>query len=312
MRAVALRNQGAPIDIIVPTDGVGFDLEATAIMRGTRNLAAGSNLALITSLGINPAGLSALATLGVTRNTTGLDFQLAVAGRYSIERELGRGGMGVVYLARDVQLDRPAVFNERDPLFARGDVDDEKVAHHYAPATVSMPADVGALTPRCQAPAACFASNRRGTAQSPKIIGPLPDRALSRLDRAAVAVTIPSRRGSAHRTQHRSPAPSRWREACGGDVSPPVDVLVMVVTEAPSLGRVCSSTGPPTPKVAGPVVVKRFLCGPCAVFEIVHRCGEKRGKIVPWGCEPDWPQCQYPSGQSPCVRPTGSPFRRRR
>lgn len=45
MRAVALRNQGAPIDIIVPTDGVGFDLEATAIMRGTRNLDAARRLA---------------------------------------------------------------------------------------------------------------------------------------------------------------------------------------------------------------------------------------------------------------------------
>ncbi|MEO8449354.1 MAG: serine/threonine-protein kinase [Gemmatimonadota bacterium] len=35
-----------------------------------------------------------------------VSFQLALAGRYSIDRELGRGGMGVVYLAREVHLDR--------------------------------------------------------------------------------------------------------------------------------------------------------------------------------------------------------------
>lgn len=29
-----------------------------------------------------------------------IDFQQALAGQYSLERELGRGGMGIVFLAR--------------------------------------------------------------------------------------------------------------------------------------------------------------------------------------------------------------------
>src|SRR4051812_39960106 len=44
-----------------------------------------------------------------------LSFQLAVAGRYSIDREIGRGGMGVVYLAREVHLDRPVAIKLLPP-----------------------------------------------------------------------------------------------------------------------------------------------------------------------------------------------------
>lgn len=44
-RAAALRDHGAPIDVIVPTEGVGFDVKATAILRGTRNLDAARRLA---------------------------------------------------------------------------------------------------------------------------------------------------------------------------------------------------------------------------------------------------------------------------
>jgi eukaryotic-like serine/threonine-protein kinase len=56
-------------------------------------------------------------------DTVGQTLQRALAGRFSLERELGRGGMGIVYLARDVRLERPVAIKLLAPeLAARPDM----------------------------------------------------------------------------------------------------------------------------------------------------------------------------------------------
>jgi len=47
-----------------------------------------------------------------------LRLQAHLAGRFSLEREIGRGGMGVVYLARDVALERPVAIKVLSPALS--------------------------------------------------------------------------------------------------------------------------------------------------------------------------------------------------
>ncbi len=69
-----------------------------------------------------------------------LALQEAVAGRYSLERELGRGGMGVVFLARDVSLDRLVAIKLLPPaLAARPDLRERFLREARLAARLSHP-----------------------------------------------------------------------------------------------------------------------------------------------------------------------------
>jgi serine/threonine-protein kinase len=69
-----------------------------------------------------------------------LAFQAALAGSYSIERELGRGGMGIVFLAREVALDRMVALKLLPPeLAARPGVKERFLKEARTAARLSHP-----------------------------------------------------------------------------------------------------------------------------------------------------------------------------
>jgi iron(III) transport system substrate-binding protein len=45
MRGASEKTRGAPIELVIPREGSGWDMEATAIVKGTRNLAAAQRVA---------------------------------------------------------------------------------------------------------------------------------------------------------------------------------------------------------------------------------------------------------------------------
>ena len=45
MRGASEKTKGAPLDLVVPGEGVGWDMEATSIVKGTKNLEAAKKLA---------------------------------------------------------------------------------------------------------------------------------------------------------------------------------------------------------------------------------------------------------------------------
>jgi eukaryotic-like serine/threonine-protein kinase len=69
-----------------------------------------------------------------------IGLQDALAGEYSLERELGRGGMGIVYLAREVQLDRlVAIKILPSALASRPDVRERFLREARTAASLSHP-----------------------------------------------------------------------------------------------------------------------------------------------------------------------------
>src|SRR5688572_22599758 len=63
----------------------------------------------------------------------------ALAGRFEVKREIGRGGMATVYLARDVRHDRPVALKVMSPELGQGVIPDRFLAEIRTAANLQHP-----------------------------------------------------------------------------------------------------------------------------------------------------------------------------
>ena len=128
----------------------------------------------------------------------------SLGNRYGIERELGRGGMGAVYLARDLELDRPVALKVLPPEFALvPDLRERFVRETRTAASFSHPNIVPVFSIEDRDGLLAFAMGYiegESVAQRVKRSGPLSVRELARMLRdIGYALAYAHGRGVVHR-----------------------------------------------------------------------------------------------------------------
>ncbi len=119
-----------------------------------------------------------------------LDLQAALQGRFAVGRLLGRGGMGLVFLAHDLALDRPVAIKLLDPALAANPRSRERFLREArAAARLSHPHIVPVHAVEDHGPLVCFIMgfvDGETLGQRVRRSGPLPAASALRLMREAV------------------------------------------------------------------------------------------------------------------------------
>ena len=133
-----------------------------------------------------------------------LALSAALAGRYLLEEEIGRGGMGIVYRARDIALDRTVAIKLLPPSFAADpDLRSRFLQEARTAAGLSHPHIVPVHAVEDRGAIVCFVMAYvpgMTLAQLIRAEGPMPAEAVTRLVReVAWALAYAHQRGIVHR-----------------------------------------------------------------------------------------------------------------